>query len=65
MEESRRQADREPGARGGGQGANAVAKSKITTQRVAVRSDQRAPDIRLEVSQSRGDVSGTKDSKWS
>lgn len=43
-----------------GKGPNAVAKSKVTTQRVAVRSDQRAPDGRLEVSQSRSDVSGSK-----
>lgn len=63
MEESRRRADRDPGAEEVGTGPNAVAKSKVTTQRVAVRSDQRAPDSRLEVSQSCSDVSGTEASE--
>lgn len=51
MEESQRRADRGPGAEEVGRGPNAVAKSKVTTERVAVRNDQRAAD---------SDVSGTK-----
>lgn len=60
MEESQRQADKGPRAEEVGRGPNAVAKSKVTMQRVAVRRDQRAPDSGLEVSQSCSDVSGTK-----
>lgn len=63
MEESWHQADREPEAQEVGTGPTAVAKTKATTQRVAVRTDQRAPDGRLEVSQSYSDVSGTEASK--
>lgn len=51
-DESWRQAGREPGAQEVGATPNAVAKSKVATQRVTVRSDQ-------EVSQSGSDVSGS------
>lgn len=62
MQESRRQADRDPGGpEEVGTGPNAVAKSaEVTTQRVAVRSDQRTPDGRLEVRRSCSDVPGTE-----
>ena len=63
MEEWWRQADREPRAEEAGRRPNAAAKSKVTTQRVTVRRDQRAPDGRVQVNQSCSDVSGTDASK--